>query len=76
MGRSNLKKKVKKKKKPPCIELEFVELEFQNITIGFHNFFLFFFNFQFVITQLSKNRIYIVIRFLENQVSKHGHFPN
>ena len=28
-------------------------------------FFLIFFNFQFVITQLSKNR-----------VSKHGHFPN
>ena len=53
------------------MELEFMELKFQNDTIGSLKChyrapeIFFFFNFQFVITRLSKNR-----------VSKHGHFPN
>ena len=54
------------------MELEFLELEFQNATIGSlkrqyrtPEFLFFIFYFQFIITRLSKN-----------QISKQRHFPN
>ena len=36
------------------MELEFMELEFQNATIGLQNLFIYF---QSIITQLSKSRV-------------------
>ena len=56
--------KFKKKKKNTSMELVFMELKFQNDTIGSlkchyrpPELLLLFFNFQFVITRLSKNQV-------------------